>query len=111
MAESTDAPAAPESLPNYLADGLPKQDTATLEDVRDYVDELLEHRRRPVDVDELPDNAEPVGEDSGGKGTIVKERVKCGADCTCNDGRGHGPYKYRYFREDGKLTSEYVGKA
>lgn len=111
MTEPADAPTAPESLPNYLADGLPKQDTATLEDVRDYVDELLKYRRRPVDVDEFPDSAEPVDDDSDGKGTIVKERVKCGADCTCNDGRGHGPYLYRYFREGGKLTSEYVGKA
>lgn len=105
------SPPQPDSLPKYLADGLPKQDTETLEDVRDYVDELLEHRRRPIDEADLPADAEPVDEDAGGKGTIVKERVKCGANCTCNDGNGHGPYKYRYYREDGKLTSEYVGKA
>ncbi|MHC3439581.1 DUF6788 family protein [Natrialbaceae archaeon A-gly3] len=106
-----DVPTAPESLPKYLADGLPKQDTTTLEDVRDYVDELLEERRRPVDVDELPDDAEPVDDEQEGKGTLVKERVKCSADCECNGGRGHGPYLYRYYRENGSLTSEYVGKA
>ena len=111
MTDAIDVPTPPESLPKYLADGLPKQDVETLEDVRDYVDELLEYQRRPVDVDELPDDAESVDGDTGGKGTLVKERVKCGADCTCNDGRGHGPYLYRYYREGGSLTSEYVGKA
>lgn len=111
MTDPADPPTAPASLPNYLADGLPKQDVETLEDVRDYVDELLEERRRPVDPDELPDDAEPVDEDPDGRGTLVQERVKCGADCTCNDGNGHGPYLYRYYREGGSLTSEYVGKA
>lgn len=104
-------PTPPDSLPKYLADGLPKQDTETLEDVHAYVAELLEYRRRPIDEAELPDGAQPVDKDPNEKGTIVKERVKCGADCTCNDGNGHGPYFYRYYREDGKLTSEYVGKA
>lgn len=110
MTDPADPPTAPASLPNYLADGLPKQDVETLEDVRDYVDELLEHRRRPVGPEELPDDVEPVDEDPDGGGTLVKERVKCGADCTCNDGKHHGPYIYRYVRKNGKLTSEYVGK-
>jgi hypothetical protein len=104
-------PQPPDSLPKYIAEGLPKQDTETLEDVRVYVTELLEYRSQPVDEEDLPDDAEPVDEGDEAKGTLVKERVKCGADCTCNDGRGHGPYLYRYYREDGKLTSEYVGKA
>ena len=107
----TDTPHPHDSLPKYLADGLPKQDTETLEDVRAYVDELIKYRSRPVDKTDLPDDVEPVDEDDDGKRTLVKERVKCGADCTCNDCRGHGPYLYRYYREDGKLTSEYVGKA
>jgi hypothetical protein len=110
MTTTDAAPAPPESLPKYLAEGLPKQDTETLADVREFVDELLEYRRRPVGEAELPDDVEPVGTDDDGQGTLVKERVKCGADCTCNGGRGHGPYLYRYYREDGRLTSEYVGK-
>jgi translation elongation factor EF-Tu-like GTPase len=93
-----------------LADGNPKQSTETLADIRAYIDELLEHRQQPVDETELPDDVEPV-DDGSGKGTLVKGRVKCGADCTCNEGRGHGPYLYRYFWEEGKLKSEYVGKA
>lgn len=110
MADTTTAPTAPASLPNYLAEGLPKQEMATLEDVREYVDELIEYHERPVAVDELPDDAEPVDDDTDRKGTLVTERVKCSADCTCNDGRGHGPYVYRYYRTDGTLTSEYIGK-
>lgn len=110
MADDIDSPPPPQSLPSYLADGLPKQDDETLEDAREYIDELLEIRRRPIDTEELPDNAEPIEDDNDGKGTLVKERVKCGADCTCNNGRGHGPYLYRYYREDGSLTSKYIGK-
>ncbi|WP_227380225.1 hypothetical protein [Haladaptatus halobius] len=106
-------PHPPERLPKYLADGLPKQSTETLEDTLVYLEQLIEWRNRPLEADDLPDSVEPVDdeESSGGKGTLVKERVKCGADCTCNDGNGHGPYLYRYFREKGTMKSEYVGKA
>lgn len=100
---------APPSLPKYLATGLPKQDLETLEDVRAYVDELIDEARQAIEEDKLPEAAEPVGETASG-GTLVKERVKCGADCTCNDGDKHGPYLYLYQRLDGKLTSKYIGK-
>lgn len=103
-------PQAPDSLPKYLARGLPKQDLETLEDIRDYVDELIDEARQAIEEDELPEDAEPVGE-ADGRGTIVKERVKCGADCTCNNGDKHGPYVYLYRRKaDGTLTSKYLGK-
>lgn len=124
-----DPPASPTSLPKYLAEGLPKQDDATLADVREYVEALLDRRNRDVDPKELPDKATPFdaaeipdGVDSeliesyredhpdrtGGHFTL--ERVRCGADCTHNDGRGHGPYVYHYHYTDGRLQSEYVGK-
>jgi hypothetical protein len=105
---------APESLPNYLADGLPKQDDDSLRDVREYVDELLAYRSQVVPADELPDDAEPAddSDDDIGRGTVVKERVTCGDEsCECMaDGDKHGPYLYRYFYENGSLSSEYVGK-
>lgn len=104
-------PTAPDSAPKYLADGIPKQDDATLRELQTWIDELLDHRQQEVAPDDLPDDAEPVENDADGKGIVVEERVKCGSDCTCNDGNGHGPYRYRYFYEDGSLTSEYVGKA
>ena len=108
-----DHPEAPESLPNYLADGLPKQTIECLTDTRDFVDELIEWNRRPVEEDELPDEAEPVDDDDQDVGgTVVLEKVTCGDEtCKCmTEGKKHGPYLYRYYREGGKLTSEYLGK-
>lgn len=106
----------PASLPNYLADGIPKQDTATLRSIQQWIDEIIEFRNQPITADDLPDDKEPVEDpEDSGKGVVVKEYVKCGDDtCKCKDGNKkdmHGPYRYRYFRVDGKLTSEYVGKA
>lgn len=106
------APDPPSSLPNYLAEGIPNQDIETLRVIREFVDELIEYRTQSVDPDELPDTAEPVEDDSSsGKGTVVKEKVTCGDEnCACADGDLHGPYLYRYYREGGELTSEYLGK-
>ena len=104
-------PTPPESAPKYITDGLPKQDTDTLHELRGYIDELIDYREQPVEPEDLPDNADPVDTEDDGAGTVVKERVKCGADCTCNNGTGHGPYLYRYFYEEsGSLNSEYIGK-
>jgi len=104
----------PASLPKYLAEGLPKQDVSTLRDVREYVDALIEEHQQPLKAEELPDTAEPVARGSDASGTVVKEKVKCG-DTTCKCASGdladmHGPYLYRYYRKNGELTSEYVGK-
>lgn len=100
----------PSSLPNYLADGLPKQDLETLRDIQQFVEALIHLAERDVEAAELPDGDEVVDDAASGRGTVVKERVKCGTDCTCNDGAGHGPYLYAYRWEDGKLVSEYLGK-
>ena len=109
-------PTPPHSLPKYLAEGLPKQDTETLHDIHGYVEALIEHREQPVEEDELPETAEPVDDvDASGKGTVVKEKVKCGDDsCKCASGNPedmHGPYLYRYYRDNGKIKSEYIGKS
>ena len=105
-------PNPPDSIPKYIADGLPKQDTDTLHDIQNHIGDMIEYRNKMVTNQDLPDTAEPIDEDldDNGRGTVVKERVKCAADCTCNDGTGHGPYLYRYYYEDGKLKSEYIGK-
>lgn len=106
-------PSSPDTLPAYIADGLPKQDDEALRDAREYIDALLEYRSREIDEEDLPDDAEPVEDDQGRKGTLVKEMVTCGDEsCSCmNGGDKHGPYFYRYYRDGGSLTSEYVGKA
>jgi hypothetical protein len=108
----TDPPTPPESLPNYLANGLPKQDDETLRDVQDYVGALLDYRNQAVDEADLPDQADPVDDNPDGKGTLVKEMVTCGDEsCSCmSGGSKHGPYLYRYYREGEEVKSEYVGK-
>ena len=109
----TDIPTAPDTLPKYLAEGIPKQDDPTLEDIRAFADALLKYRRQAVDREELPDSADPVETESDTAGTIVAETVTCGDDsCHCTDpgGEEHGPYLYRYYYQDGSLTSEYIGK-
>ncbi|SEA40458.1 hypothetical protein SAMN04488065_3029 [Haloplanus vescus] len=108
-------PSPPDSLPKYLAEGLPKQNTETLREIQSYVKALIKYREQPVDTDELPEIAEPVDEpDESGKGTVVKEKVKCGDNsCKCASGNPqdmHGPYFYRYYRDNGTMKSEYVGK-
>jgi hypothetical protein len=110
---TSDAPTPPDSLPTYIADGLPKQDDQTLQDIQAYIDALLEHRSKPIEETDLPDEVEPI-EDSDGPGTVVKEKVKCGDEsCRCSSGNPedmHGPYLYRYYRNEGNVKSEYEGK-
>ncbi|MDZ5813049.1 DUF6788 family protein [Halorubrum sp. AD140] len=105
----------PTSLPKYLAEGLPKQDTETLREVQRYIEALIKYRDQSVSAEELPETAEPVDESkSSGNGTVVKEKVTCGDDsCKCasrDPADMHGPYLYRYYRENGTMKSEYVGK-
>lgn len=110
-------PIAPDSLPKYLAKGLPKQDRETLEDVQDYVEALLNYRdlldEQPIDGSELPNDAELVDEGPDSKGSILIEYRTCGDEsCHCMIGdEKHGPYRYRVYRESGDVKKEYLGKA
>jgi hypothetical protein len=105
-------PTAPESLPKYLRKGLPKQEVGPLTDAREYIEELIERKQRPVEDDDLPEEAEPVDDDDEGRsGTVVMEKVTCGDEtCKCmTEGEKHGPYEYLYYRKsDGTLTSDYI---
>lgn len=111
MAEE-DPPAPPASLPKYLADGLPKQDSETLSETQEYIESLIEWSQRPVKEEDLPVDAQPIENSSDGEGTVVEEMVTCGDEtCACmSDGEKHGLYLYRYYREGGRLTLEYLGK-
>lgn len=43
--------------------------------------------------------------------TYRREYVKCGKPgCQCATGRGHGPYWYAYWKENGRLKKRYIGK-
>lgn len=44
--------------------------------------------------------------------TFRQERVRCGKEgCWCAAGGGHGPYTYKYWKEEGRLRKAYVGRA
>lgn len=43
------------------------------------------------------------------RGHLRQEMDKCGGDCTCNNGDGHGPYWYFYSRPGGRLKKKYIG--
>ena len=44
--------------------------------------------------------------------TFRNEWIRCGkASCKCASGAFHGPYTYKYWREDGRLRKKYVGKS
>lgn len=106
-------PVAPDSLPKYLAEGLPKQDVGTLQDVITFVEELIEFQQRPVEPGELDGDVEMIEKSNDSKkGTIVHKMLTCGDEtCHCYDGDKHGPYKYRVYRDDsGKVTADYLGK-
>jgi hypothetical protein len=45
-------------------------------------------------------------------GALIPQFIRCGrSNCRCKDGLLHGPYYYRFYREDGKLCKKYVKKA
>ncbi|ELZ19891.1 hypothetical protein C475_21374 [Halosimplex carlsbadense 2-9-1] len=102
---------APAALPKYLAEGLPKQDVSTLEATSEFVDALIAEKERPVETEDIPDDAEVIDDEADGY--VVEELVRCGKDgCRCASGAEsdmHGPYEYRYYRDDdGTLRKEYV---
>lgn len=106
---------APPTLPQYIADGLPKQDDETLRDAREFIDELLtareqRHQQR-IGYDELPANTEIVEEHAST--TVYREYRTCGDDtCACmSGGAQHGPYRYRAYRDGDTVRREYLGKA
>ncbi len=45
-------------------------------------------------------------------GSICPQFVRCGRkNCHCASGELHGPYFYRFWREDGRLRKKYVKQA
>jgi hypothetical protein len=112
MTDQTPAPSPPDSIPNYVADGLKRQGIPVLRAVIQYCEELIAHLEEPPEDLEADDDVVDVEDADGSGGTIVKKMVKCGSDCECNDGQGHGPYKYRVQRDgSGGQDWEYIGKA
>lgn len=105
-------PEPPEELPNYLTDPVERQDVESLEDLQEWIEALIVYKRDVLeeeieDDDEIPEEAKE-GLKEGGP-TLVDEMVECGKE-NCNS-CPHGPYTYKYYRKNGKIVSEYVGKA
>ena len=45
-------------------------------------------------------------------GVVLPQWIRCGkSNCRCALGELHGPYHYRFWRENGKLRKQYVKKA
>lgn len=105
---TADQPSPPDSLPKYIADGIPKQDTETLRNLQKWIDELLEYRADVVAEDIEGDSDQEIQDvDSSDGTTTVIKKVPCGKDAcsTCP----HGPYRYEVHREGGTLVWDYEG--
>ena len=45
-------------------------------------------------------------------GVVCSQMVRCGkVGCKCQRGRLHGPYYYRFWRENGRLRKQYVPRS
>jgi len=107
----TTQPSAPDSLPQYLSEGVPKQSDADLRALQKWIDELLEYRQdiaaEEIEVDESG-SIEAV--EGSSDGTVVIKKVTCGNDgCKCQQGELHGPYKYIVQRQGDSLNWDYEG--
>lgn len=104
-------PPAPDEIPQYIVDGLHRQDKQSLAAIEDYATALREHieaqEAEPLDETDLAEENEELVdvEDSDG-GTVVIKKVPCGKNCS---GCPHGPYRYTVQRVEGKLEWEYKG--
>ena len=77
----TEPPNPPETLPQYIIDGVPKQDTESLHNLQAWIDEILEYRHEisPDEIEADPNESIEAVEDSN-KGTVVIKKVTCGKD-------------------------------
>ncbi len=104
-------PPAPDSLPKYLVEGVPKQDDVDLRALQQWIDELLEYRQEvaPEDIDVGDGESLETVEESS-EGAVVIKKVSCGKEtCKCQRGQLHGPYKYIVRRRGDGLDWEYRG--
>jgi len=108
-------PQAPESVPDYLVDGIDRQDQATLHAIEEYARQRREYlvtlERQALNEEELTDEGEElvdVDVEDDKSGTVVIKKVPCGKDC---NGCPHGPYKYVVSREGNSLNWDYRGRS
>lgn len=113
MAADHAKPRPPASIPQYVREGVERQDASTLRDLARWADALADHYDREIEADELAGEGEAVlvNVESSSDGTTVIKKVSCGKEnCKCQDGELHGPYKYVVRREGDSVNWEYKGK-
>lgn len=109
MSEQPTEPTRPASIPNYIGDGLDRQDADTLREIAEYCLDRAAWLERDVEPEDVVDEDEElVDVEDGEKGTIVLKKIPCGKDC---NGCPHGPYKYRGYRDGDTVKTEYLGRA
>ena len=104
-------PPAPASLPQYIVEGVPKQDDESLHALQDWIDELLSYRQDVAAEDiDVNDGESIQAVEESNDGTVVIKKVSCGKDnCKCQRGELHGPYKYVVRRKGDRLEWDYKG--
>ena len=92
-----------------LLAALPQEDQMVL---ADYLNDLL------VEPDEADERFVASLQETprSGQGRVTytyrQEWIKCGkAGCKCGAGDRHGPYVYKYWKQEGRLRKAYVGKS
>jgi DNA modification methylase len=110
--DADDVPAEaepPDEIPQYILDGLDRQDPESLRAIAGYARQLATEREQ-VSLDDittaLGENESIEGIHRTDTGAIVEKRVPCGRSC---DGCPHGPYKYRVYRDNGNIKMDYLG--
>jgi hypothetical protein len=89
---------------------LAEMTTDDLRSLRDRVETILAERE--LQEKEIPSTREIVETRPAPRGTLRREKVRCGKKgCKkCKEGPAHGPYWYLYYYRNGRLTSKYIGK-
>ncbi len=90
-----------------------------LEELDAFIHALLARpQREPTPTPKTKGKAKTKGKGKGksilkrrGAVTLRVEYRRCGQACRCNGGKGHGPYLYAYWWEEGRTRSKYLGKA
>lgn len=98
-----------DSLPKYLAKGVPKLDDDTLRALQEWINELLNYRQ-DISDDEIPVNeGEEIQDDQESScGTVVMKKASCGKEnCKCQHGRTPRSVQVRASEKADRLELEY----
>ena len=74
--------------------------------IRRITAEWQEHRTAQLPDEPRLNSAAP---EDDSRGAICAQWKRCGrANCRCTQGELHGPYYYRFYRENGRLKKQYL---